>query len=80
MQKPFLTYEQFVAEKERLTGTAVDDALQREEDIAEIRKPDREDGISQTEMPDKVRILCGMQKENWKRQWRKLSQNRIIKR
>ncbi|MBR1743904.1 MAG: hypothetical protein IJ733_18990 [Lachnospiraceae bacterium] len=52
MQKPFLTYEQFVAEKERMKESVMDDAMQKEKDIMEIRKPDRKDGISQTEMPD----------------------------
>lgn len=51
MQKPFLTYEQFVAEKERLKESVVNDALQRE-DIPEIQEPDREDGLFRTEIPD----------------------------
>ena len=54
MQKPFLTYEQFVAEKERLRESVMDDAKQKEKDIMEIRKPDGEDDITQTEMPDKA--------------------------
>ena len=52
MQKPFLTYEQFVAEKERLRESAVDDALQRE-DISEISKSVLEDERLQAEMEDK---------------------------
>lgn len=49
MQKPFLTYEQFVAEKERLRESAIVDMLQRE-DIPEIRKPDLEDERLQAEI------------------------------
>lgn len=52
MQKPFLTYEQFVAEKERLKESSVDDALKRE-DILEIRKPVLEDKRHHAEMKDK---------------------------
>lgn len=54
MQKPFLTYEQFVAEKEGSKESVMNDAMQKEKDVTEIRKPDREDGITQTEMPDKA--------------------------
>ena len=52
MQKPFLMYEQFVAEKERLKESAVDDALQRE-DIPEIRKHVMENERLQAGMEDK---------------------------
>ena len=55
MQKPFLTYEQFMAEKERLMESAVDDALQRE-NISEIQEPDREDGLFRVEIPDKAAL------------------------
>ena len=54
MQKPFLTYEQFVAEKEKMKESVMDDAKQKEKDIMGIRKPDRENGISQIEMLDKA--------------------------
>ena len=52
MQKPFLTYEQFVAEKERLRESAIDDVLQRE-DVPEISKSVLEDERLQAEMEDK---------------------------
>lgn len=52
MQKPFLTYEQFVAEKERLRESAIVDVLQRE-DISEIRKHVLEIERLQAEIEDK---------------------------
>ena len=51
MQKPFLTYEQFVAKKERLRESVADDVMQGV-DITEIQEPDREDNIFRTEIPD----------------------------
>ena len=52
MHKPFLTYEQFVAEKERLRESAIVDMPQREV-IPEISKSVLEDERLQAEMEDK---------------------------
>lgn len=53
MQKPFLTYEQFVAEKEGLKESVMDDAMQKKKDVTEIRKPVLEDDRIQAEMEEK---------------------------